>query len=298
MTYAPIALFVYNRPEHTVRMLDSLRADPLAASSELVVFSDGPRNPEHAPAVAKVRALVRSVTGFASLRVVERTENLGLARSIAAGVGELCELHGRAVVLEDDLLVAPGFLHFMNASLRRYASEQQVMQVSGYQFPGRFGGGRQGVFLPIISCWGWATWQRAWCCYDPEASGANLLDDDPAMRQRFDLDGAYDYYGMLQEQLAGRLDSWGVRWLLSVFLRDGLVLYPPSTLVQNIGVDGSGTHGAGVGALQSPLRGETGAEWRFPDRVEVDALALTQVQALLRAQRPGLLQRLIRKVVA
>jgi hypothetical protein len=298
MTCAPIALFAYNRPEHLRRTVDALRANPLAAESELHVFCDAARKPEHTEAVASVRRYVRTVDGFRAVRVIEREHNLGLAGSIEQGVASLCEEHGQAIVLEDDLLVAPGFLAFMNAALARYAPEERVMQVSGYQFPGRFGGGAQAVMLPIISCWGWATWARAWRHYDPRATGAGRLDQDPALRARFNLGGAYDYYGMLQDQRAGRIDSWGVRWLLSVFLRDGLVLYPPLTLVQNIGVDGSGTHGGGVQALQSVLVDANPAAWRLPELIEVDAQAYAQVQRLLRAQRPGLLQRLVRRLVA
>lgn len=297
MTAAPIAAFVYNRPAHARRMFDSLRADPLAAGSRLTVFSDGPKKPEHASAVAEVRTLVRQLDGFASVRLVERPENLGLARSMAAGVEELCRTHGNAIVLEDDLVVAPGFLAFLNQALLRYAGDARVMQISGYQFPGRFGGGKRAVFLPIISCWGWATWDRAWRHYDPSAAGAARLDRDADLQHRFNLHGAYDYYGMLQDQRAGKIDSWGVRWLLSVFLHDGLVLYPPATLVENTGVDGSGTHGAGTPALQTtPLRGST-EDWELPDRLELDAQALEAVRTLLRSQRPSLLQRMIRKLV-
>jgi hypothetical protein len=46
----------------------------------------------------------------------------------------------------------------------------------------------------------------------------------------------------LKQQVKGKSDSWGIQWYLSVFNASGLVLYPPITLVQNIGHDGSGTH--------------------------------------------------------
>ncbi len=38
--YAPIALFVYGRPDHTRRTLEALQADPLALQSDLVIFAD------------------------------------------------------------------------------------------------------------------------------------------------------------------------------------------------------------------------------------------------------------------
>ena len=49
---------------------------------------------------------------------------------------------------------------------------------------------------------------------------------------------------MLERQLQGEVDSWAIRWHLSVFMRQGLVLYPGRSLVKNTGFDGSGTHGS------------------------------------------------------
>ncbi len=112
-------------------------------------------------------------------------------------------------------------------------------------FPVELPSPRHSLFLPLISCWGWGTWRRAWRQFDPSASGYSKLQRDAGLRDRFNLDGSYDYFSMLKDQIDGRIDSWGVRWLLSVFLKDGLVLYPAQSLVQNVGVDGSGSHGRG-----------------------------------------------------
>ena len=296
MHCAPIALFAYNRPEHLRRTVDSLRANPLAKDSVLYLFCDAARTADHANAVMAVRSYVHSIDGFHDVRIVEREKNLGLSSSIHQGVASLCDVHGQVIVLEDDLNLAPSFLEFMNASLAHYARVDSVMQVSGYQFPGVYGEGSQAVMLPIISCWGWATWARAWRHYDHQGKGAELLDQDQMLRKRFNLGGAYDYYGMLQDQRAGRIDSWGVRWLLSVFLREGLVLYPPTTLVQNIGVDGSGTHGGGVQDLQSNLGDIKSFTWSYPEQIEIDGTAFDQVKRLLYAQRPSVFKRILRKL--
>ena len=114
---APIVLFVYNRPEHTRRTLEALAANPLAAESDLIVYADGPKKPEHVALVEKVRSVVRGVSGFKSLKLVERESNLGLAKSIIAGVTAACDSRGKVIVLEDDLLVSPQFLTFLNHGL-------------------------------------------------------------------------------------------------------------------------------------------------------------------------------------
>ena len=292
---APIGLFVYRRPDHTRRTLEALQRDPLAARSDLVIFSDAAKTPTHESDVRAVRAVLRESWGFRSLRVVERERNWGLFGSITDGVSQLCAEHGRAIVLEDDILVAPGFLQFMNAGLSRYETDEQVMQVSGYMFPGTTLALGSALFLPIISCWGWATWSRAWQHFDSSLRGIDQLRSDAKLRRRFDIDGTYDYFAMACQQERGEIDSWGICWQLSTFMRNGLVLYPSRSLTQNHGVDGSGTHGKGHSGLHPALGAERRDldSLRFPDRIGVDPIIFDQVKRTLVSIRPGVLRRLV-----
>ena len=295
---APICLFVFNRPEHTARTLDALSANPTARDSELHIFSDAPRTEGDAERVNKVRKLVHDVRGFNSVSVVERERNFGLAASITDGVGRLCERYGRVIVVEDDIVVAPGFLSFMNRCLNRYADDEKVMQISGYMYPGEFGGPGDTLFLPMISCWGWGTWTRAWSLYDPNMSGYGRLVGSKELRAEFNLHGAYDYLGMLEQQRRGEIDSWGIRWHLSVFMLGGLVLYPAQSLVINAGIDGSGTHGRGTPSLQMSAHENWDASgaFTFPATIETNEEALSRVAKGLRAARPGIGTRLKRKI--
>ena len=299
MSLAPVALFAYNRPDHLLATLASLEANTLSAATDLVVFCDGARSIADAERVARVRKIAHNARGFRTLEVVERERNLGLAESIASGVGHLCAERGKVIVVEDDLQLAQDFLEFMNRALDRYENEESVMQISGFQFALPSLDQGPCVFLPIISCWGWAVWERAWKAYDASAAGWSRLSTNRADRQRFDLDGAYDYFGLLGKQLAGKVDSWGVRWYLSVFLRDGLVLFPPRSLVMNAGFDGSGTHAGGAGG--SAFRGALTASgmqstFGWPAELSISPTALAQVQTLLRQARPTLGARLLRRL--
>ncbi len=242
MNRAPIALFVYNRPRHTRATLAALRANELARQSDLHVFSDAARKPEAASSVNQVRESLRSIDGFKSVTVVERTSNMGLAASITEGLNGLCERYGRAIVVEDDLATSPHFLDYMNAALERYEPEERVMQISGHMFAASLATADDAIFLPFITSWGWATWTRAWRHYDPLAREYPRLLADPALRKSFDLDGHYPYFRMLQTQQRGKIDSWAIRWYLSVFFRHGLALYPKKSMVRNLGFDGSGVN--------------------------------------------------------
>ena len=253
MNRSPIALFVYNRPWHTRQTVEALQRNVLAGESDLFIFSDAPKQPDAAAGVTEVRAYLGTIGGFKSVNILRRGQNMGLAASISAGVTELCETYGSAIVMEDDLETSAHFLEYMNAALDRYKNDDRVMQIAGHMFVVRLEIEEDALFLPFISSWGWATWARAWRHFDPLATGYERLLKDAGMRKRFDLGGRYRYFKMLQAQQSGKIDSWAIRWYLSVFLRDGLALYPKKALVRNLGFDGSGVNCAVSDFQQSDL---------------------------------------------
>jgi len=242
LNYAPIAIFAYRRVRHLEQTLRALAACPEFAKSAVYVFSDGPANGQAVADVAAVRRfLAENCTP--NMTIVEAPGNLGLAASITYGVTQLCNEFGRVIVIEDDIIAAPCLLTWFNRALDQYQSESDVWQVSGFQFPvPEFRHRNQGVFLHLVTSWGWATWRRAWDRYDPDATGWQQLRDDASLRDAFDLGGGYPHTKMLFDQMEGRIDSWAIRWRWSAFKAHGLALYPPRTLVQNIGFDATATH--------------------------------------------------------
>lgn len=241
MRFAPIIMFAFNRPEHLARSLESLRANPEARSSSLTIFCDGPRRDADDEAVRQVRAVARAARGFAQVDIVERPQNFGLARSVITGVTDTLAKSDRVIVLEDDLVLSPHFLAYMNDALDLYADDSRVASIHGYCYP--VGSELpETFFLRGADCWGWATWRRAWSTFCPD--GAALLSElrRSGLTKAFDLDGAYPFTQMLADQVAGRNNSWAVRWHAACFLDEMLTLYPGRSLVTNIGNDASGTH--------------------------------------------------------
>jgi len=238
---APIIVFAFNRPEHLARTLAALAACPEASSSALTIYCDGARRPNDEEGVAAVREWASTASGFASVKVVCRERNWGLAASIIAGVSEQLSASNEVIVLEDDILVSPHFLSYMNRGLDLYALDERVASVHGYVYPVAEAL-PETFFLRGADCWGWATWARAWAHF--EADGAKLLRELHRRRssKHFDFDGQYPYTGMLEDQIAGRNNSWAIRWHASCYLKNLFTLYPGRTLVQNIGHDASGTH--------------------------------------------------------
>lgn len=238
---APILLFAYNRPRHLQRTVEALAQNPLAQDSELFVFADGARTEDDREDVDLVRSYIHTIEGFKTVHRVERERNYGLAANIIDGVTRVVNEYGRVIVLEDDLVTAPGFLQFMNDALDTYADEPRVGHIQAYDFT-------QNPRLPetflikFTGSWGWATWKRAWQHFNPD--GQYLLDElrRRHLTHRFDFNGKYGFTRMLRRQVEGKNNSWAIRWNASLFLQDILSLNVGRSLVQNEGFDGSGTH--------------------------------------------------------
>ena len=284
MEFAPIALFVYNRPAHTRRVIEALQCDPLAAHSNLLIFSDGPRRPSDRSAVREVRDYLAGIGGFRSVAVKASAENRGLAESIITGVGEVIQAYGRVIVLEDDLVVAPFFLSYMNDALVGYADVPQVMHVSGYWFPVDSTGLPATFFLRVPSSWGWATWARAWRCFEKNPQTLKRTFSGRDIR-RFNLDGANDFWEQVLHNLNGKANTWAIFWYASIFRRNGLCLFPSRSLVQNIGSDGTGVHCLITDAYQGELA--DGKVVDLQPLVEESPLALSALQAFYRRNRIG-----------
>lgn len=238
---SPIALFVYDRPEHTQRTVDALKQNILAQESDLIVFSDGPKTTLHTEGVDKVRRYLHEINGFKSVSIIERGVNLGLANSIIDGVTEIVNRHERIIVLEDDMVTSPYFLTYMNEALDKYADANRVISIHGYLYPVKEAL-PETFFLPGADCWGWATWRRGWDLFNSD--GRYLLAElkRRKLTSDFDYNNAFPFSKMLEAQVAGVNDSWAIRWYASAFLADKVTLYPGHSLVHNIGNDSSGTH--------------------------------------------------------
>jgi hypothetical protein len=271
---APILLFVYRRPVHTRKTLQALAKNKGAAASELVIYSDGARGEADAKGVAEVRGLCAAVKGFAKTTLIPREENVGLAANILQGVGEQVARHGRVIVMEDDLRPHPSFLTFMNGALSAYETHPRILSVSGYlpprwkvPRPKNFGAD---VWLnPRNMSWGWGTWQEKWQSVDWEQA----QKDNFAARQ--DLQGGFAHGGadlpkMLMDQLAGKLDSWSVRFSYAHYRSERFSLLPAESYIKPIGFDGSGMH-----CRPNPLRWIESTRQAckspvFPEHPEVD----------------------------
>jgi len=248
MNLAPIVLFVYNRPKHTLHTLEALSKNELASESTLYIYADGPKldaEQNTIDSINETRQLIRKKNWCKEVIIKEATNNKGLAPSVIAGVTEVIEQHGKVIVLEDDLLTSTYFLNFMNSALKKYKNIKEVKQISGYCFPINQEGNGSAIFFPLTTTWGWAMWKDRWEVLDFECKDYQKLKGNNALAHKFDLEGSYKFTKMFINQMEsqGKISSWGIRLWWNVFNMNGVVLYPDLSLIKNIGWDGTGRHG-------------------------------------------------------
>lgn len=241
MQYAPICLFVYNRLLHAQRTIETLQKNKLATESDLFIFSDGPKSEKNEQDVQAVRNWLERISGFKSVTIIKRDKNFGLAKSIIEGVTTLVEQYEKIIVIEDDLVLSPYFLQYMNEGLVQYEYEKKVASIHGYSLPLQ-GQIPETYFLPGADCWGWATWKRAWKIFEPDGKKLLLQLEKNNLTKEFDFDYSQPNIQMLKDQIMGKNNSWAIRWHASAFINKMLTLYPGRSLVNNIGLDNSGEH--------------------------------------------------------
>lgn len=290
---APIALFVYNRPEHTRRTLRFLSQNHLADESRLFIFSDAAKTQQQLSQVAEVRAIAASADGFKSIQVIERANNYGLAASIIDGVTMLTQKYGQVIVFEDDLISSPHTLTYFNDALHRYRDEKQVMHIGAYMYPLANKNLPQTFFYRAASSWGWATWERAWKYFEPDIDKL-IVQFDAEKKKRFTIDHTMNFWRQVREFKRGENNSWAIRWYASVFLNKGLTLNPSASLINNIGHDGTGVHSGTNNIYDVKISDKPVTE--FPAIIEENREAYMSIRHFLKHRKGSLIQRLIRFV--
>src|SRR5678816_1211256 len=116
----PVGFFVFNRPETTERVFESIRA---ARPSSLLIVGDGarPLKVDEAERVARVREIVSRVDWPCAVKLNFSEQNLGCKRCVSSGLDWVFSQVEQAIILEDDCLPHPSFFPYCEQLLERYA---------------------------------------------------------------------------------------------------------------------------------------------------------------------------------
>ena len=235
MSFAPIVIFLYNRPLHSEKTISSLAKNRYAKDSQLFVFIDGPKTERDATLQKQILKSIESHRCFFRSVLIEHSRsNRGLASSIRSGVSQIVKKYGKVIVLEDDIVTSPLFLEFMNLCLDEYEAHPGVYSVNAYMHPIKFK--KNEIFLSSLatSSWGWATWEKKWNIFSLSEDRYETHLPDVDFVKNFNF-GGIDYFSMLRSS-----KSWAIHWYYSVKKLGGLGVFSTRSYVKNIGFDGSG----------------------------------------------------------
>lgn len=249
MALAPIVLFVYNRPWHTQQTVEALQKNDSAAESELYIFADGSKETateEQKERIKQVREYIHQITGFKQTRIHESEQNIGCADSIIAGINSVLHDHRKIIVIEDDIVTSKNFLRFMNEALDFFENDERIFSVSGYNYPAKTmkipNSYKHDIYLSYRhGSWGWGTWKNRWESVDWEVADFKEFCESSKLQNAFNRGGA-DMSRMLKAQMDGKIDAWDIRFDYSMFKQDKFNIRPVKSLVNNVGLDNSGTH--------------------------------------------------------
>lgn len=243
---APVVIFVYNRPDHTKRTIDALSKNILAKETSLYIYSDASKNDSNNVKVQETRAYIETIPElglFKDVTIYKSEHNKGLACSVINGVSEVISKYEKVIVLEDDLVSSIDFLSFMNDALDFYNGNNKIWSICGYSFSMNIPNDYvEDVYLSYrAGSWGWGTWKDRWDTVDWDVRDYPQFKQDRNLREKFNR-GGRDMANMLDVQMLGKIDSWAIRWCYTQSKMDKLTVYPISTKIKNIGIDGTGTH--------------------------------------------------------
>lgn len=232
---APIGISTYSRLKHLEQTIEALKRNSLAQSSELFVFSDAPKPGDEAK-VTSIRAYLDSITGFKEITIIKRGSNDRVA-NCRGGTQQLLDNHGKAILLEEDIVTAPGFLCYMNEALEFYKDAPNILSISGYAPPIPIAVKDDIFVLPRFTAWGFAITKEKYKRIKKIPPQAIKLIDRKQMSRYGD-----DIYDMVCREALGKLQAGDVRAMYAQYLDGSYTVYPRLSLVQNIGHDGTGLH--------------------------------------------------------
>ncbi len=230
-------------------MFESLRKNAEAIDSEITVFCDGPKPNASLEEIQKIedtRNVARAQTWCKQLTVVAAEQNKGLANSVIAGVTAIVEKHGRIIVIEDDVILSPFFLAFMNDTLEVYEKQEQILSIGSWNYFHKPTLPNDHFFLTMPDTIAWATWARAWKKFEPNSELLIKQLKERGLMKKFNLDGQYDFQRMLQAQADGKISSWAIRWTAVAVLNNTYSLYPSRALSKHTGFGNDATNCFGL----------------------------------------------------
>ena len=268
---APVLIVTYDRLGHLKKTISSLQSNIHAKQTDLFIASDFQRSDSEANKVAAVRGYLKTIGGFKSVTVFAREKNYGVVDNCNLALQVILDKFDRFIIMNDDLVTAPGFLKFINEAFYRYGENEKLFSVTGYCPPIKIPSSFEfdAFFLARMSAWGCGmTKDRYESVCEITRQEFDEFNDNKELSRAFVKGGGEDMLLMLRDVAYGSLEAWDVRCMYTQFKNDQYTVYPAQSLVLNIGFDGTGMHCGNTERFDVRLSDKI--KFFFPDEIIVN----------------------------
>ena len=246
MLQTPVLLITFNRPDHTRRVFDEIKKQK---PKSLFVFQDGARegNIQDVEKCAAVRAIFEeSLDWNCELKTYYSDINLGCGLGPATGITWFFEQVEQGIIIEDDTIPGNDFFEYAEELLVSYKEADQIKVIGSIHLEEmKYGDGSYHFSMANRNLCAWATWRRAWNDFDYKLSNVSQADLIRSMKKYNVSCKEIEYWTEILDQLQnGRLieTSWDIQFLMSIWLKRGIGIFPNINLSENIGFDNDATH--------------------------------------------------------
>lgn len=276
----PVVLVLFNRPDKTKTLLGALSK---VTPKRIYVIADGPR--AHVPTdLEKTKEVRMAVDDYikwpCQVEKIYAESNMSGPVRVPSAFDQIFAQEEQVIILEDDCIPVVSFFKFCDELLDRYAQDERVGTVCGFNLEfDFFGRPIDGVrsesyfFSKYQASWGWATWKRVWDNFDKD------LDDYPRLLLENKFNGISSSFFVQQfwinkfkDLYARKQKNWDYRLTYSLIVNNQYSIIPNRSLVSNIGADGSGANYTSKikDYVSNKISGELEFPLRHPKLIELD----------------------------
>ena len=251
--YAAVAIPTLNRYEHLKRCIESLTQSPYAKNTDLYIGVDYPPDDRYFSGWREVnRYIDEGIVGFNSVYIYKHETNLGVGDNIEYILNQVRQSHNMFILSEDDNEFSVDYLEYMNGLLTRYRSDEDVLAVSGYNYPINFDVKRDLCYSNNVyfAAFGFGSWldkfdrcqtnmTRQWLydLYYDRSEMSRLVHIAPNQYCNF-VKGMLGYTTALEKD--NEVWKMDLTYGLFMFSHDKKMIFPLISKVRNWGYDGSG----------------------------------------------------------
>jgi len=129
--------------------------------------------------------------------------------------------------------------------LEKYRNDTRIMMISGTNyFINSIEIKESYFFSKHFTIWGWATWRRAWECYDVNMNEWGRFKKENQLKYLTNNFFTKKHFETTFDLISNnKLDTWDIQWAFACFFNNSLAIVPRCNLISNIGVEGTHTIG-------------------------------------------------------